>query len=110
MGGLIGIENIMKSFKYVSYIKISIGESIKIKVNGLLVITNWVRNYAPAFYLVNYGGPSYEHIAGRTFDSIDLAASFEEPWSYCILFLSIYSFIGGYQPPRIIKEQIFPFC
>ena len=60
-----------------SYIKISIGESIKIKVNGLLVITNWVRNYAPAFYLVNYGGPSYEHIAGRTFDSIDLAASFE---------------------------------
>lgn len=78
MGGLIGIANMIKAFRYVEKIKLSQGESFKLKVNGLLVLTNLVTNYSPAFYIINYGGPSYEHIAGRTFENINLTAEFDE--------------------------------
>lgn len=77
MGELIGIDTILKSFTYVNRVNLSNGESVKIKVNGLLVLTNLTSNYAPAFYLINYGTPDYEHIAGRTFEGISLTASFE---------------------------------
>lgn len=78
LGGLIEIENILKSFKYVRGTKLSTGESVKLTVNGLLVLVNLVSNYAPAFYIIDYGNQSFEHIAGRKFENMNLTVSFDE--------------------------------